>query len=883
MRLLHLKLTNFRPFQSVDLDLNADGLIGIRGLNGAGKSSLLAAIEWALYGQRRGAGSLPARRSGATAGERCQVELEFSFDGHHYEVMRNEKKAHLKIDGAIVAQTLMETTKEVVAHLGITRDSFTSTFYARQREIEALKPQADEDKRRRQLEDLLGLTRLRDACKLARQEAREQELVVRTLESEAIDQEQAKRVLAELEEHVKQHTPAVEAKRKAREETARRKETAWKALSGARERAEQAFTAESAASIAEAEAKQAAERAGATAAALQLAREAAAELEKLESAVSRAAELRARDGEFEAHRQTHERATKLRERKHAAEKRGATVADQLAALAPAGETPAALSLQITEAEEALERTTARLLELGTEVPAATARARAARAHANAATEIEQLAPGVQELVELRKEQARLVSDLAACDAEQREARRVLEEEETHREEIERDGEAARCLRCKRPYGGDFERIILEYDASIAALRTRIETLTSRAASARERHEMLSARISVLAEAEARKSALEAQFGSEPVENPDALERQAELVAEEQTRLRIQHDQQEAHLKELRGRRDDIAASAQQRQQVEQAIREAAAEAELFARELAELSANGYDAEAHAALREELAAALAAEERARPLRPRAAELPLLERRLAEEQEDAQTKEQAAQAAREVAASHAPDRDALTTAQAAFESADKALAEAADQLKKVEEQALRDSSEVQAARESLEQARKQGIRLKKERLELRYRSAAADLLKDYNAEAQRRAFPTVARETSELLAALTRGRYSEAKLDETGALELYDDGGFHPLRRFSGGEQDLANLCLRIALSRSVSRQRGTEAGFIILDEVFGSQDLDRREQLIEQLKELRNDFRQVFVVSHFDDVVEECDLQIDVERSGAISTAAVHQA
>ncbi len=882
MRLLHLKLTNFRLFQSVDLDLNADGLIGIRGLNGAGKSSLLAAIEWAMYGQRRGAGSLPARRSGATAGERCQVELEFSFDGHHYEVMRNEKKAHLKIDGDIVAQTLTETTKEVVAQLGVTRDSFTSTFYARQREIEALKPQTDEDKRRRQLEDLLGLTRLREACKLARQEAREQQLVVRTLESEAIDQEQAKRLLAELEEHVKQHTPAVEAKRAEKEEAATRKETAWKALSGARERAEQAFTAESAAAIAEAEAKQAAERAEKTAAALQLARDAGAELEKLGPAVSRAAELRARDGELEAHRQTDERATKLRERKHAAEKRGATLADQLAAVAPAGETPAALSLQITEAEEAREYTTARLLELATELPAATARARAARAHANAVSEIEQLAPAVRELAELRKEQTRLVSDLVACDVEEREARRVLKEEETHREEIERDGEAARCLRCRRPYGADFQKIILEYDASMTALRTRIASLTSRAATARARQQVLSLRIVELAEAEARKSALEAQVASEPAENADALERQSELLAEQQTRLRVEHDQQEEHLKELRRRRDDIAASAQQRQQVEQALREAVAEAELFAHELAELSANGYDAEAHAALRKELATALAAEERARSLCPRAEELPLLERRFAEEQEDAQAKEQLAQGAREAAASRAPDRDALTTAQAAFESADRALAEAADQLKAVEEQALRDSAEVRAARESLEQARKQGIRLHKERLELRYRSAAADVLKDYNAEAQRRAFPTVARETSELLAALTRGRYTEAKLDETGALELYDDGAFHPLRRFSGGEQDLANLCLRIALSRSVSRQRGTEAGFIILDEVFGSQDLERREQLIEQLKELRNDFRQVLVVSHFDDVVEECDLQIDVLRNGGISTALPHK-
>jgi exonuclease SbcC len=881
MRLLHLKLTNFRPFQSVDLDLNADGLIGIRGLNGAGKSSLLAAIDWAIYGQR-GAGGLAPKRTGAAADERCQVELEFSYDGHHYQLMRNEKKAHLRVDGDLVAQTLSATTTELVERLGITRDSFTSTFYARQREIEALKPDADEGKRRRQLEHLLGLARLRDACTLARQEAREQEVVVRTLESEAIDKDEAKRVVAELEEHVKQRTPAVEAKRKAKEQAQAHKDAAWQAFTGARERAEQAMSAESAAKIAEAEAAQASERAQATTAALTGARQAAEEVEKLEPLVARAAELRARDGELEAHRQTHARATKLRERKHDAERRGATLTDQLAALAPAADAPTALARQITDAEEALQATTERLLELGTEVPTVTARARSARACANALLEIEQLAPALQELSQLRVEQAELAGTIAGCEAEERELQRALSEEETHREEIRRDGANARCLRCKRPYGADFGKIILEYDESIAALHARVEAVTLRASAAQERQQMLTGRISELAAAETRKAALEAQFATETIDDPDALELEAQALADQQTRLRAAHDQQEAQLKELRGRRDALAASAEQRQHVEQAIREAAAEADLFARELSELPANGYDADAHACLREELATTLDAEERARALRPRAAELPLLERRLVEEQEQARLKQELATGRRETAAARAPDREALKQAQLACEETDKALARADEELKAVEEQTLRENADVQAARESLEQARKQGLRLKKERLELRYRAAAAEILKNYNAEAQRRAFPTVARETSELLAALTHGRYSEVQLDETGALELADDGVFYPLRRFSGGEQDLANLCLRIALSRAVSRQRGTEAGFIILDEVFGSQDLGRREQLIEQLKELRNDFRQVFVVSHFDDVVEECDVQIDVERSGAISSAVLHQ-
>ena len=43
------------------------------------------------------------------------------------------------------------------------------------------------------------------------------------------------------------------------------------------------------------------------------------------------------------------------------------------------------------------------------------------------------------------------------------------------------------------------------------------------------------------------------------------------------------------------------------------------------------------------------------------------------------------------------------------------------------------------------------------------------------------------------------------------------------------RPGGGEQDLAGLCVRLGLSRMTAHQRGIEAGFTILDEVFGSQE------------------------------------------------------
>lgn len=72
---------------------------------------------------------------------------------------------------------------------------------------------------------------------------------------------------------------------------------------------------------------------------------------------------------------------------------------------------------------------------------------------------------------------------------------------------------------------------------------------------------------------------------------------------------------------------------------------------------------------------------------------------------------------------------------------------------------------------------------------------------------------------------------------------------------------------------------LARQRGAEHGFVILDEVFGSQDVERRRRLLEQLGKLvQDEFQQIFVISHTDDVIDHCRLHIKVKRENGISIA-----
>ena len=118
------------------------------------------------------------------------------------------------------------------------------------------------------------------------------------------------------------------------------------------------------------------------------------------------------------------------------------------------------------------------------------------------------------------------------------------------------------------------------------------------------------------------------------------------------------------------------------------------------------------------------------------------------------------------------------------------------------------------------------------------------------------------PQLAEHTGELLGAVTEGKYDRVEFDENYGLRIFDEDESFPLDSFSGGERDVAALCARLALSRLVGGQSGHPPEFLVLDEVFGSLDRDRRTQVLEMLSTLAASteaFRQLFIISHVDDV------------------------
>src|SRR5829696_3455595 len=174
MRLNSLRLCNFR--QHADSYITFDsGLTGIIGANGSGKTTILEAIAWALYGQDAARGKKETIRSlRAGPGARVKVELDFELGGHRYRVERGLTSAELYLDNADapIANSLTGVTEMLRRRLGMTCDEFFNTYFTGQKELDVMASMAPAE-RAQFLSRVLGYERLRVAQRLAKDKARE--------------------------------------------------------------------------------------------------------------------------------------------------------------------------------------------------------------------------------------------------------------------------------------------------------------------------------------------------------------------------------------------------------------------------------------------------------------------------------------------------------------------------------------------------------------------------------------------------------------------------------------------------------------------------------------------------------------------------------------
>jgi exonuclease SbcC len=151
------------------------------------------------------------------------------------------------------------------------------------------------------------------------------------------------------------------------------------------------------------------------------------------------------------------------------------------------------------------------------------------------------------------------------------------------------------------------------------------------------------------------------------------------------------------------------------------------------------------------------------------------------------------------------------------------------------------------------------------------------AFSDLRTDLNFQLR----PELSELASAFLSELTDARYTELELDDQYNIVILEDGIPKPV--LSGGEEDLANLVLRLAISQMIAERAGQSFSLLILDEIFGSLDEARRFNVVELLRGLQDRFEQVILITHIEPVRERLDRVISVSYDPDGGCSVVTQA
>lgn len=180
--------------------------------------------------------------------------------------------------------------------------------------------------------------------------------------------------------------------------------------------------------------------------------------------------------------------------------------------------------------------------------------------------------------------------------------------------------------------------------------------------------------------------------------------------------------------------------------------------------------------------------------------------------------------------------------------------------------------------ESAAEQAERVREQVRRLESER---RMHDELDAAYGELRAELNARLRPELGEIAGSFLTDLTDDRYNEFELDEN--YEIILIGGGIPRQVISGGEEDLANLVLRLAVSQLIAERSGQPFSLLVLDEVFGSLDDQRRSNVVELLRRLQDRFEQVIVITHIDAVRDGLDrvLEVSVEEETGRSRVEQH--
>jgi exonuclease SbcC len=140
----------------------------------------------------------------------------------------------------------------------------------------------------------------------------------------------------------------------------------------------------------------------------------------------------------------------------------------------------------------------------------------------------------------------------------------------------------------------------------------------------------------------------------------------------------------------------------------------------------------------------------------------------------------------------------------------------------------------------------------------------------------------AIPELERAANRLLMRMSDGRM-QIKLEtqrekvtggvaETLDIGIADELGTRSYEMYSGGEAFRIDFALRVALSQLLARRAGAHLRTLFIDEGFGTQDEDGRNKLVEAITAIQEDFDMILVVTHIDDLRDSFPVHLQVNKT-----------
>lgn len=139
----------------------------------------------------------------------------------------------------------------------------------------------------------------------------------------------------------------------------------------------------------------------------------------------------------------------------------------------------------------------------------------------------------------------------------------------------------------------------------------------------------------------------------------------------------------------------------------------------------------------------------------------------------------------------------------------------------------------------------------------------------------------ALPEIEEEANNLLAKLTNNStqisieslrdLKSGGIKETLDIKISDELGFRDYELYSGGEAFRIDFSLRIALSKLLTRRAGTKLRTLVMDEGFGTQDEEGIDNLVQAIQSISEDFDKILIITHLESLKDAFPVRIEVTK------------